>query len=83
MYTCSCVPCVYRVLVNEKEGKILVTGKEEDLRLLEDGWYLVFESFDWDEAFDFAMGIADDEIIEWYYEDAVKKKLITGLSVAT
>jgi hypothetical protein len=72
---------VYRVLVNEKEGRILVTGKEEDLRLLEEGWDLVFESFDWDEAFDFAMDMADDEIIEWYYEDAVKKKFITGLSV--
>jgi hypothetical protein len=74
---------VYRVLVNEKEGRILVTGKEEDLRLLEDGWDLVFESFDWDEAFDFAMDMANDEIIEWYYEDAVKKKFVTGLSVAT
>jgi hypothetical protein len=74
---------VYRVLVNEKKGRILVTGKEEDLRLLEDGWDLVFESFDWDEAFDFAMDMADDEIIEWYYEDAVKKKFVTGLSVAT
>ncbi|MCI4447063.1 MAG: hypothetical protein JHC20_04025 [Pyrobaculum sp.] len=72
---------MYRVLVNEKEGRILVTGKEEDLRLLEEGWDLVFESFDWDEAFDFAMDMADDEIIEWYYEDAVKKKFITGLSV--
>lgn len=74
---------MYRVLVNEKKGRILVTGKEEDLRLLEDGWDLVFESFDWDEAFDFAMDMADDEIIEWYYEDAVKKKFVTGLSVAT
>ena len=74
---------MYRVLVNEKEGRILVTGKEEDLRLLEDGWDLVFESFDWDEAFDFAMDMANDEIIEWYYEDAVKKKFVTGLSVAT
>ncbi len=69
--------------MNEKEGRILVTGKEEDLRLLEEGWDLVFESFDWDEAFDFAVDMADDEIIEWYYEDAVKKKFVTGLSVAT
>ena len=69
--------------MNEKEGRILVTGKEEDLRLLEEGWVLVFESFDWDEAFDFAVNMADDEIIEWYYEDAVKKKFVAGLSVAT
>jgi hypothetical protein len=74
---------MYRVLMNEKEGRILVTGKEEDLRLLEDGWDLVFESFDWDEAFDFAMDMADDEIIEWYYEDAVKKKFVACLPIAT
>jgi hypothetical protein len=74
---------MYRVLVNEKEGRILVTGKEEDLRLLEEGWDLVFESFDWDEAFAFAVDMAYDEIIEWYYEDAVKKKFVAGLSVAT
>jgi hypothetical protein len=73
---------VYRVLVNEKEGRILVTGKEEDLSLVEEGWDLVFESFDWDEAFDFAVDIANDEIIEWYYEDAVKKKFVASLSVA-
>jgi hypothetical protein len=80
MYTCT---YVYRVLVNEREGRILVTGRERDLRLVEEGWDVVFESFDWDEAFDFAMDMAEEEIVEWYYDEAVKKKLITGLSVAT
>jgi len=74
---------VYRVLVSRREGRILVTGKERDLRLLEEGWDLVFETFDWEEAFDFAMDIAEDDIVEWYYDEAVKKKFITGLSVAT
>ncbi len=74
---------MYRVLVSRREGRILVTGKERDLRLLEEGWDLVFETFDWEEAFDFAMDIAEDDIVEWYYDEAVKKKFITGLSVAT
>jgi hypothetical protein len=51
----------------------LVTGKEKDLELVEEGWDLVFESFDWDEAFEFAMEIAEDEIVEWYYDEAVKR----------
>ena len=80
MYTCT---YMYRVLVNEREGRILVTGRERDLRLVEEGWDVVFESFDWEEAFDFAMDMAEEEIVEWYYDEAVKKKLITGLSVAT
>ena len=74
---------MYRVLVSRREGRILVTGKERDLRLVEEGWDLVFETFDWEEAFDFAMDIAEDDIVEWYYDEAVKKKFITGLSVAT
>jgi hypothetical protein len=41
---------VYRVLVSKREGRILVTGKEKDLRLVEEGWDVVFESFDWEEA---------------------------------
>ncbi len=74
---------MYRVLVSRREGRILVTGKERDLRLVEEGWDLVFETFDWEEAFDFAMDFAEDYIVEWYYDEAVKKKFITGLSVAT
>lgn len=69
---------VYRVLINEREGRILVTGRDEDLRLIEEGWDLVFETFDWDEAFELAMEIADDKVVEWYYEEGVK----TLLSVA-
>jgi len=74
---------MYRVLVSRREGRILVTGKEKDLELVGEGWDLVFESFDWDEAFEFAMEIAEDEIVEWYYDEAVKKKFIIDLSVAT
>lgn len=73
---------MYRVLVNRDQGRILVTGKDKDLRLLEEGWELVFESFDWDEAFDFAMEMAEDEVIEWYFDEEVKKRFVQGLSIA-
>jgi hypothetical protein len=62
---------VYRVLLNRKEGRILVTGREGDLRLLEEGWELVYESSRWSEAFAFAIDVANDETIEWYYDDSV------------
>jgi len=66
---------VYRVLVNKSLDRILVTGKERDLRLLDEGWEIVYEAGDWEEAFEYAMEIAEDEIVEWYYDEAVKKKV--------
>ncbi|MEM1598438.1 MAG: hypothetical protein QXP31_05080 [Pyrobaculum sp.] len=73
---------MYRVLVNKKEGRILVTGKDRDLALLDEGWDLVFESLDWEEAFEYAMEVAEDEVVEWYYDEQVKKRIISGLSIA-
>jgi len=29
------------------------------------------------------MDMAEEEIVEWYYDEAVKKNFITSLSVAT
>jgi hypothetical protein len=69
-------------MVNRERGRILVTGKDRDLRLLDEGWELVYESFDWEDAFEYAMEIADDEIVEWYYDEEVKKKFVKGLSIA-
>jgi len=66
---------VYRVLVNRSLDRILVTGKERDLRLLDEGWEIVYEAVDWEEAFEYAMEIAEDEIVEWYYDEAVEKKV--------
>ncbi|MGC9050695.1 hypothetical protein [Pyrobaculum sp.] len=74
---------MFRVMVNRERGRILVTGKEKDLGLLDEGWELVYESFDWEDAFEYAMEIADDEIVEWYYDEEVKKKFVKGLSIAT
>ncbi|AET31582.1 hypothetical protein ODS41_12905 [Pyrobaculum sp. 3827-6] len=73
---------MFRVMVNRERGRILVTGKDRDLRLLDEGWELVYESFDWEDAFEYAMEIADDEIVEWYYDEEVKKKFVKGLSIA-
>jgi len=66
---------MYRVLINKTLNRILVTGKERDLCLLDEGWEIVYEATDWEEAFEYAMEIADDEIIEWYYDEAVRKKI--------
>jgi len=66
---------VYRVLVNKTLDRILVTGKKRDLRLLDEGWEIVYEAGDWEEAFEYAMEIAEDEIVEWYYDEAVRKKV--------
>lgn len=73
---------VFRVMVNRERGRILVTSKDRDLRLLDEGWELVYESFDWEDAFEYAVEIADDEIVEWYYDEEVKEKLVKGLSIA-
>ncbi|MEZ0319438.1 MAG: hypothetical protein ABWK05_05545 [Pyrobaculum sp.] len=73
---------MYRVLINKREGRILVTGKEKDLALLDEGWDLAYESLDWDEAFEYAMEVAEDEVVEWYYDEQVKKRIISSLSIA-
>ncbi|ACB39697.1 hypothetical protein [Pyrobaculum neutrophilum] len=70
---------MYRVLANKREGRILVTGKEKDLELLAEGWDLLLESLDWEEAFEYALEIAGDDVVEWYYDEAVKKKHLAGL----
>ncbi len=66
--------CVYRVLRNKQGDRILITGKESDLELLKDGWSIVFESPYWDVAFAHAMEIAEDEVIEWYYEEQTRRR---------
>jgi len=65
---------MYRVLINRALDKILVTGKEKDLHLLDEGWEIVYEATDWEEVFEYAMEIAEDKIVEWYYDEAVMKK---------
>ena len=52
---------MYRVLVNKSLDRILVTGKERDLRLLDEGWEIVYEAGDWEEAFEYAMALDQAE----------------------
>ncbi|MFN3803993.1 MAG: hypothetical protein ACK4SY_02955 [Pyrobaculum sp.] len=60
---------MYRVLINRKLERVLVTGREGDLELLKEGWEIVFQAPLWKTAFNYALEVAEDEIIEWYYED--------------
>ncbi len=64
----------YRVYVNHKEGRVLVSGRDEDLGLIEEGWRVEFESNNWRNAYEYARDIADatDYILEWYLEEEVE-----------
>lgn len=62
---------MYRVLANRKLGRILITRRESDLGLLKEGWEIVFHAPQWETAFSYALEVAEDEIVEWYYEDQV------------
>ncbi len=63
---------MFRVLVDERTWRVLVTGKEEDLDLLDEGWELAGEFGDWASAYKVALRLADvhDMVLEWYVEEA-------------
>lgn len=65
---------MYWVLVDRKGGRVLVTGRPSDVEEL--GWEVVYETETWDEAYEAALLIADEEdlVLEWYLEDVVKRK---------
>jgi len=50
----------------------LITGREEDLDLLDEGWELAGAYRSWREAYRVAARIADahDMVLEWYMEEA-------------
>lgn len=50
----------------------MVTGKEEDLDLIDEGWELAGEFEDWASAYRIALRLADahDMVLEWYVEEA-------------
>lgn len=59
-------------MIDHKGWRILVTGREEDLDLLDAGWELAGEYESWGKAYKAAMRLADahDMILEWYLEEA-------------
>ncbi|BDR93350.1 hypothetical protein [Vulcanisaeta souniana] len=61
----------YKVFINRKMGRILVSGKSEDLSLIKEGWRIIYEDNDWKNAFEFARDYADkhDYVLEWYLEE--------------
>ena len=62
---------VFRIYVNEFSGRVLVSGKESDLELIEKGWKIVREFNNWKDAFNYALDIADrfDYVLEWYVDE--------------
>ncbi len=70
---------MYCVLVNEETGRVLVSGKEEDMGL--SGWHVDGCFEDWYDAYERAVDIADarEYMLEWYIEEqmeAVEKRQI-------
>ena len=68
----------YRVFVNRRMGRVLVSGKPEDEALINEGWRVIHEEDDWESAFEFARDYADrhDYILEWYLEEGEHSRLI-------
>jgi hypothetical protein len=55
----------YKVFVNRRVGRVLVSGKPEDEALIDEGWRVIHENNDWRAAFEFARDYADSMIIFW------------------
>ena len=72
----------YRVYVNRRMGRVLVSGKPEDEALINEGWKVIREEDDWRAAFEFARDYADkhDYILEWYVEEEMEvlKNVLTN-----
>ena len=64
---------MYYVLTNHKLGRVLVTGKKEDLNLIKEGWVIEGQFKNWNEAYDYALKIANtfDYLLEWYFEEMI------------
>ncbi|OYT27235.1 MAG: hypothetical protein B6V02_00210 [Thermoprotei archaeon ex4572_64] len=77
---------MYRIMINKRMGRVLVTGKESDLELTNRGWKVVKEFDKWRDAYEYARKVANkfDYILEWYLEEeinssrSVKEIEITG-----
>ncbi len=61
----------YKVFINRKMGRVLVSGRSEDLALIGEGWRVIYEDDDWVSAFNYARDYADrhDYVLEWYLEE--------------
>ena len=68
----------YRVYVNRRLGRVLVSGRPGDWGLINEGWEIIREEGDWESAFEFARDYADrhDYILEWYLEEGMHSRLI-------
>ncbi len=70
---------MYCVLINEESGRVLVSGKAEDMKA--EAWRIDKCFGDWYEAYEYAVDLADacEYVLEWYVEEqmeAVEKRRI-------
>ncbi|MEL9990000.1 MAG: hypothetical protein QXP98_03440 [Thermoproteus sp.] len=63
---------MFRIFIDGRTWRVLISGKEEDLDLLDEGWELAGEYKDWASAYRVALRLADahDMVLEWYVEEA-------------
>ncbi|MEZ0248891.1 MAG: hypothetical protein ABWJ97_06430 [Thermoproteus sp.] len=67
---------MFRLL--RKGDRVLITGKKEDLSLIEQGWVLLGTYRKWERAFREALRLADSEelIVEWYLDEAADPRTL-------
>ncbi|MEL9990051.1 MAG: hypothetical protein QXP98_03180 [Thermoproteus sp.] len=67
---------MFRLL--RKGDRVLITGKKEDLSLMEQGWVLLGTYKKWERAFREALRLADLEelVVEWYLDEAADSKAL-------
>ncbi|MGC8584118.1 MAG: hypothetical protein ACP5I3_11050 [Thermoproteus sp.] len=59
--------------VFRKGDRLLISGRDEDLSLIGQGWAVVGEYDRWERAFSAAVRLAEREelLVEWYLEEEV------------
>lgn len=64
---------MYRVYLNPKEERVLVTK----FKIVENGWVLVSKYASWEKAYKKAVYLANklDYILEWFLEDQIEHAL--------
>ncbi|GEM_PF-571294 len=66
----------FRIFVNHDKGRVLVSGKENDLELLNQGWELAGTYSTWRDAYRAGRKLADklDYVLEWYIEEELEDR---------
>ncbi len=57
--------------INHIKGRILISGRKDDLELVRQGWKVVYRTESWKKAYNYARKLANkyDYVLEWYLEE--------------